>query len=162
MSSNHEHFLSEQGWPDPDMSVLNPRPPAAPQMTAEHLTLIYGEWAPWLGIAAAAKGSPVEYIAMALLAVASALIGNARWASPWPSWKEPSVLWVMLVGEPSSGKSPALDAVLEALRPIEQRLNEAYVTQHRNWSLAQELAEMRQNQFSDRLARQTHHPLKAF
>ena len=33
------------------------------------------------------KQSPVDYVAGALLASASALIGNSRWVSPWSGWK---------------------------------------------------------------------------
>lgn len=147
MRADHEHPPNAKSWPDPDMSILQPKRPSAPKLTNESLSLIYGTWAEWLKTAATAKGGPVDYVAAALLATASALIGNTRWASPWLGWKEPTVLWIMLVGEPSAGKSPALDAVLEALRPIEKRLNEAYDQKRHSWRLAQEIADLCQSQW---------------
>ena len=58
-------------------------------------------------------GSDVDYVVGTLLAVAASLIANVRWGSPWKGWKEPTHLFVMIIGLPSMGKSPAMDAVLE-------------------------------------------------
>ena len=66
-------------------------------------------WAEWITRAAVAAGAPPDYVACALLAVAGAMIGNARWGSPWEGWKHPPVVNVACVGLPSAGKSPAID-----------------------------------------------------
>ena len=41
---------------------------------------------------------------------AAGIIGAARWVSPWPEWREPAIVWAMLVGSPSASKSPGMDA----------------------------------------------------
>ena len=80
------------------------------------------QWEAWLLRRAEETAAPVDFTAGSLLASAAALIGNARWVQPWPRWQEPPVLWVALVGKPSSGKSPAMGPVLEALRDLESEL----------------------------------------
>lgn len=127
-------------WPEPDMSVLEPTRPQAPAMSRDALSHVFGPWADWLETAATAKGVPIDYVGAGLLATASGVIGNARWASPWVDWKEPPTLWVMLVGEPSSGKSPALDAVLEPLAEIEAVLKAAYAKDITAWRGEGEIA----------------------
>lgn len=93
--------------------------------------------------AAASKGAPADYVAAGLLAAAGSLIGNARWVSPWDGWREPPIIWVMLVGLPSSGKSPALDAVIEPLRQLEAPLRTAAEAKYEEWEGARHVAELR-------------------
>ena len=58
-----------------------------------------------------------------MLGGSSILIGNARWGSPWSGWEEPPHVWINAVGYPSSGKSPGLDAIRDALASIEAENN---------------------------------------
>ena len=51
--------------------------------------------------------------------VTAALIGNARRVAPTPAWEEPAILWTVLVGVPSSGKSPALDPLTAIVAAFE-------------------------------------------
>lgn len=90
--------------------------------------------------AAEAASCPPDYIAGPVLAAASMLIGNARWVSPWPGWKEPPVLWIGVVGDPSAGKSPGSDPTLDALRSIEIVLAADFEAAHREWATARESA----------------------
>ena len=129
-------------WPEPDLSLLNPVRPPAPVMPDAHFDWIFGPWAGWLRTAAAAKGAPLDYVALGLLTTASALIGNARWPAPFADWDEPPILWGMLVGDPSAGKSPALDAVMAPLREIEHALAEAFKTAHKEWESRNEIASL--------------------
>lgn len=88
-----------------------------------HLPLeLFGPWARWLDVAATDAGAPSDYVAATLLAGASAVIGNARWvAGAGDGWfLQPGVLWVALVGAPSSGKSPATAAVIDAIKRIDR------------------------------------------
>lgn len=133
-------FDATAHWPDPDLSIARPSRPPAPAMREDDFSLIYGPWADWLRTAADVKGAPVDYVAIALLSVASAVIGNSRWAVPWDGWKEPPVLWCMLVGEPSAGKSPALDAVMDPVKEIERRLSEDYKARRKEWDATAEFA----------------------
>jgi len=63
-------------WGDPDLSVLrlNRRPP--PRLPLA----VFGPWGNWITGAAEAAACPPDYVMAPLLAAASALIGNARWA----------------------------------------------------------------------------------
>ena len=151
-------------WPAPDMSIFQQPRPVAPRMSEEEFSLTFGPWAEWIQTAAMVKGVPVDYVAAALLGTASAIIGNARWASPWQGWKEPPVLWVMLVGEPSAGKSPALDAVLDPVKEIERGLSEAYKTSRHDWETRSEIAalalERWKNDAKNALSREMEAPAK--
>ncbi|NOD29446.1 YfjI family protein [Ruegeria atlantica] len=127
-------------WPDPDMNIGQPSRPAAPVMSSDDFSHVYGPWADWITTAAEVKGTPKDYVALTLLSAASAAIGNARWAVPWEGWKEPPVLWSMLVGDPSAGKSPALDSVLDPVKEIERSLSEDYRRARDEWESDNELA----------------------
>ena len=96
-----------QGWPEPDMSVLRPDRPRAPILP---LSVFGPAWAEWIGSAAAAAACPPDYVAAPLLAAASALIGNARWAQATPGWAEPPHLWLGVVGDSGSVRAPARTA----------------------------------------------------
>lgn len=127
-------------WPDPDMTVGGPTLPPAPVMTEDEFSLVFGPWSGWLKSAAEVKNAPVDYVAAALLTTVSAAIGNARWAVPWDGWKEPPVLWAMLVGDPSSNKSPALDSILDPVKEIETEMSEAYCAAREKWDAENEIA----------------------
>ena len=50
---------------------------------------------------------PARLCRGSLAGTASALIGNARWAQATPGWAERPHLWLGVVGDSGSGKSPA-------------------------------------------------------
>lgn len=109
-------------WLSPDMSILTEgreRPPELP-------LALFGPWTDWIETAAEVKSCPADFTTVSLIALAAALIGNSRRAMPWPGWVEPCVIWAVLVGPPSSGKSPGLEAILDALRRIEIEFAASY------------------------------------
>jgi hypothetical protein len=122
---------------NPDMSVLRlgRRPPPALPM------YVFGTaWAPWISDAAEAAAAPPDYVALPLLAVASALIGNARWALATEGWFEPPHLWAGAVGDSGSSKSPGADCLLRDVLPvIEQRMMGDFPERLRDWRAAAEL-----------------------
>jgi uncharacterized protein DUF3987 len=134
-------------WPDPDMTLIKPARPEPPEMPDEAFNAVFGPWAGWLRDAAEVKGTPLDYVALALLTTASACIGNARWAVPWEGWKEPPVLWAILIGDPSAGKSPALDAVLDPVKVIEGEMADTYKAARQKWEDADEIASLIQAQW---------------
>ena len=91
---------AQEPWPTPDMTVLNEgrrRPPELP-------TDVFGPfWAKWVVATAEGCSAPRDYVATGVLGITGALIGNARWVSPWTGWSEPSALWIANIGSPSSG-----------------------------------------------------------
>jgi hypothetical protein len=67
------------------------------------------------------------------LPIVGTLIVKQRRASPWPGWSEPPVFWAAVVGPPSSGKSPGIDAVAGPARLLEAELNEDFSDRRRQW-----------------------------
>ncbi|OUR76010.1 hypothetical protein A9Q83_16645 [Alphaproteobacteria bacterium 46_93_T64] len=118
------------------MGIINGNRSEAPYLPLE----AFGEWGEWISQSAENCSAPKDYVAMGLLATASALIGNARWVSPWNGWKEPPILWLAAVGDPSSGKSPALDSSLGFLREFEGEMAVDYSETLRNYERDREIA----------------------
>ncbi len=135
-------FDPAQDWPEPDTTIIRPVRPAAPQMSARDFDTVFGPWASWIRDAAEVKSAPVDFVALALLSSASAIVGNSRWTVPWDGWKEPPLIWGMLVGDPSSGKSPALDAVLDPIRQIDTDLGAKYQDERKQWDDKDEVARL--------------------
>src|SRR5699024_4312264 len=69
-------------------------------------------------------------------------VGNARWVAPWPGWAEPPIIWAMCTGNPSAGKSPAIDAVLAPLRRAERPLRESAEAERCEWEERADLAKL--------------------
>jgi hypothetical protein len=104
-------------WLEPNMAVLRRSATEPPPLPLD----CFGPWwARWLSAAAQGANAPPDFAALPLLAVASAPIGNARWALVWKGWAEPPALWCASVGNPSSGKSPgAAPVARDALARVE-------------------------------------------
>jgi Protein of unknown function (DUF3987) len=75
-----------------------------------------------------------------LLSTVTTLIGNARWVSASDGWKTPPNLWIAAIGDPSSGKSPALDAALSNLRILESEMAEGFSDTLREYERQKEIA----------------------
>ncbi len=112
----------------PDLRVLRSYRRGAPGFPLDLL----GRWAPWVEAAAEGAGAPADYVAFGLLGTAAGCAGAVR-VTPWPGWVEPVVLWLALVGDSSSGKSPALDPAREALAAAEAVLREPWEAEHAEW-----------------------------
>lgn len=127
-------------WPDPDPRLLRAELPPAPELPLRDV--LGPRLAQWVADAAEAKGAPADYVFAAVLSVAGATIGNARWAAIWHGWAEPPVIWAMGIGLPSAGKSPAIDAALQPLRKAERPLRDAAEAQRKAWTEKAELAKL--------------------
>jgi hypothetical protein len=103
-------------WDAPDLSLL--AGPAIPPPVFP-IEVLGPYWSEWCKAAARGANAPVDYTGIALLAVGAALIGNTRRVAVTPSWQEPAILWSVLIGVPSSGKSPALDPFSEILSALD-------------------------------------------
>jgi hypothetical protein len=101
------------------MSVLRLHRRSPPALPLD----VFGPWGDWIVEAAEAAACPIDYVAMPLLAVASVLIGHARWAQATPGWMEPPHLWVASVGLSGNGKSPGADCLMRDVLPeVERRM----------------------------------------
>lgn len=129
-------------WGTPDMSLAEREALPPPAWPAD---LFPGEWDSFITTAAEARGCPPDFVGVAVLAAVAVRIGNARWGSPWPGWREPTTLWCAAVGLPSSGKSGGLDEATEALGALETEANEDWETRLRAWrTKRQEAKEIRE------------------
>jgi hypothetical protein len=108
---------------EPDMSIVERTVLPAPGLDLSAFGRLLSRW---INDAAAAKNAPPDYVAMSLLAAAAGMIGVTRWISPWSGWSEPAILWVMLVGNPSAAKSPAMDAVRAGVDTLEREFVSKY------------------------------------
>lgn len=124
-------------WAAPDLEVLrlHRRPPPALPIA------VFGPaWASWIKSTAEAAACPADYVAAALLASVSALIGNARWAQATPGWAEPPHLWICSVGDSGTGKSPGADCLMRSVLPrIEDKMAADFPDQIREWRAASEM-----------------------
>jgi hypothetical protein len=127
-------------WPEPDPRLLRAELPPAPDLPLRDV--LGPRLAQWVEDAAEAKGAPRDYVFAAVLAVAGATIGNARWAAIWHGWAEPPIIWAACIGLPSAGKSPAIDAGVQPLRKAERLLREAAEADRKTWAEKAELAKL--------------------
>lgn len=105
-------------WARPDTSLLKEDNGPAVQFPSH---LLGSFWSEWCEEVAAGANAPIDYVGASLLTVAGAMIGNARIVTAG-SWSEPPILWTVLIGAPSSGKSPALDPLLGIIERLEATL----------------------------------------
>jgi hypothetical protein len=120
------------GWPEPDMSALSPSLIPAPDFPVTMLGPLEG----LVKELAAVKSAPADFVAMSLLTLVGACLGATRLVSPWEGYVEPPVLWVALVGAPSTRKSPAIDAALAGLAPLESDMQRAHKDAVRQYEAA--------------------------
>ncbi|WP_134724821.1 YfjI family protein [Paracoccus luteus] len=142
MNAMPEPIPFKAQWPDADLRLLRldvPLPPPLP--LAEVLSPRAAEW---VAATAEGAGAPPDYVLAALLSVTGATMGNARWVSPWKGWAEPPNIWTMCIGNPSAGKSPAIDAVLAPLRRAERPLRQEAEAEMVAWEKRVKLAKLAQ------------------
>lgn len=101
----------------PDMDVLRAGRRQAVPMPAD----LFGEAWPLISDIAEGSGAPVDYAAVGFISACASLIGGKRRVRPYREspWSEPCIIWAGAVGDPSSKKSPALDAITAPMRSIE-------------------------------------------
>lgn len=120
--------------PAPDMSVLTAGRRAAVPMTGDLL----GDLWPMVESFAEGAGSAPDYPALSLLASAASLIGGKRKAQPYadnPQWREPAILWVAGVGDPSSNKSSGLECVMEGpFKKLEEEYRSLHADALQDWT----------------------------
>lgn len=130
----------EPVWPEPASHLVKTERPAPPKLPLDDI--LPSGIASWIRCAAASKGAPNDYVFAALMVTTASLIGPTRLASPWNGWLEPAILWSMLIGNPSAGKSPALDGPLAVLRELERDIQEAATKEFKLWQDTEELAKL--------------------
>lgn len=125
----------------PDMSIVQRAVLSAPALDLA----AFGPLATWIEQTAECKSAPTDYVALPLLAGVAGVIGAARWVSPWPGWREPAIVWTILVGAPSAAKSPAMDAVREPLAHVERDASASWPETRRAYETAKVAADARRD-----------------
>lgn len=138
-AGRHAGRATDAEWAEPDMSMVSAGRFPAPTMP----TAMFRDLWPLISDLAEGAGAPVDYVALGVIATAASLVGAKRRVQPFtssPNWQEPCVLWVAPVGDPSSNKSPAIDAATGPLRGIEKDKAEAHKQQLIYWQTQAERA----------------------
>ena len=122
-------------WPEPDWSILSASRRPAVSLPTETLPALFGAALPVLEAVAAGTSTALDYPACAYLACCASLIGGKRRVRPYSTsnWAEPPILWIGIVGDPSSRKSPALEAIIDPLRMLERDGAETHKAALRDW-----------------------------
>jgi len=115
---------------EPDLSILESKLLPAPEFPLHVFPIDIQDW---LHKAAEARNCPIDYIAVSLLTGIAGVMGNTRTVSPWSGWVEPLILWSALVGTPSSGKSPAMDAIAAPIYRVESDLSSSYQQEYEDY-----------------------------
>jgi hypothetical protein len=108
------------GWDPIDLDLFlagSDLPP--PELSDDALP---NSWAEIIRAYAAVAEAPPDYVAIASIAGAAGAIGNACVVEGKRGWREPAVLWGMLIGPPSAHKTPAMKAAHSALAAIDHEL----------------------------------------
>lgn len=127
-------------WSAPDLTLLGDGRRPAPLIP---LSLLGPFWSEWAEGKAEASSAPADYTATALLACAGAALANVRWPVAGAGWCEPPVLWCGLVGSPSAGKSPAMDAAFDLIRHAEDQMASGFDQERSLWETNHQVAQAR-------------------
>jgi len=84
---------------------------------------------------AKAIGCDETYLALPLLSVLAAAIGDSRCIRLKPGWSAPAILWTCIVGESGSMKSPALRLAIRPVRDRQRRAFERYEEEMRQYEI---------------------------
>lgn len=121
----------KSGWGAPDLSIMDGGRRSPPQLPPA----MFGSIWPECEKLARDKGAPADYVALSYIAVAASIIGGKRRARPYPgsTWGEPAIIWLGLVGDPSSNKSPAQDPFIRILKTLEKGHGPAHLDRLNGW-----------------------------
>lgn len=139
--------------PLPDMTILSAGRRRAVPMPRE----MFGDLWSLLSDIADGAGCPVDYPAVGFLTTCASLIGGKRRVQPFrgQDWDEPCIIWAGAVGDPSSAKSPGLDAVTAPLRKMEREHAELHQTELRGWQADRERAKAERSAWQESVTKAT-------
>jgi Protein of unknown function (DUF3987)/Bifunctional DNA primase/polymerase, N-terminal len=103
-------------WPAP-----TPLPDALAPVDPFDLAFLPGSLAPWVADIAERMQCPLDFVAIAAIVALGSVLGRKVAIRPRRNddWCEHPNLWGMVVGDPGSKKSPAMDAAMEPLSKLE-------------------------------------------
>lgn len=133
---------------EPDMDILKTKDLLpAPKLN----TQCFKNLEPWIIQTAENTNAPVDYVAFSLLASAAGVVGLSRRISTQTDWVQHCAIWLGIVGDPSSGKSPAIKPIRDILNIIEKERKPDYLKAYREWEGAYILAEQKEKEWRRRI-----------
>lgn len=105
----------------------------------------------WVIQTAENTNAPVDYVAFSLLAGAAGVVGLSRSISTQTDWVQHCAIWLGIVGDPSSGKSPAIKPIRDILNTIEKERKPDYLKAYREWEGAYIIAEQKEKEWRRRI-----------
>ena len=124
----------------PDMSVLKTMS-AAPSFPFA----CFGNFGKRLEEMAKAKSCPADYIGSSVLIGFAGVLANIRAVECGPDWVEHPILWGAIVGNPSAGKSQAIDTIAKRLEALEANIQAGHPEQLQRWEASAAFAAEREN-----------------
>jgi len=149
INEKHHKIMQSENSSDPflniypDMTLLDPETPPAPNISIADWKDIFGE-AVYNVIEDAAQSSsaPKEYIVSGLLSSVSSLLCKTRKVEVQNGWQEKIAIWSMIVGDPSFNKTPALNTVIKPLEDIQSHEKNSYKKALSEWKEKKELGDI--------------------
>jgi len=80
-----------------------------------------------------AIGCDPSFVALPLLAAVAGAIGNSRRIQLKPGWTAPPIVWVAIVGESGTAKTPAFKQVMRAARRRQEKAFDQYAEARRKY-----------------------------
>lgn len=133
---------------EPDMDILKTKDLLpAPKLNTKYFKNIE----PWVIQTAENTNAPVDYVAFSLLAGAAGVVGLSRTISTQTDWVQHCAIWLGIVGDPSSGKSPAIKPIRNILDMIEKERKPDYLKAYRQWEGAYAIAELKEKEWRKKI-----------
>lgn len=128
-----------------DAPVRVPEPlPGLPVVIPFSLELLPDALRPYAADVAERMQCPLDFVGAGLMAALSAVVGRRRgvYAKRYDNWRVIPNLWCAIIGRPAAMKSPAIGAVMEALKRIDRQLTLAYAEAVQAAQIEASLAEL--------------------
>lgn len=106
--------------------IPDPRGGAELEVPAFPLEVLPGAARKLVETGAQSLGCPVDFVAVAVLAVLATAVGTRRRIRVKSGWIECACLYAAMVGSPGSGKSPAQALAMQPLYAYQERLMQRY------------------------------------
>lgn len=127
-------------WPEPSPITTDLKP--VPEFDAK---LLPEPFSSWVMDIAFRQSTAADYVAVTALTALSAVIGRKVRVYPkrYDDWLVVPNLWSMLIGRPSSGKSPAMREALKPLRKLADEALEKFKADATTYKAALKLQELK-------------------
>lgn len=119
---------------EPPVKLSTPKPRETAECQSFPLDVFPKEVKNFLLEMNATLGHNTEFMASSILWMTSLIIGNAMKVRVKRGWNECSVVWLAVVGDPGTGKTPAMNAIISPLQKLNGKEIREYNRQMEKWS----------------------------